>query len=102
MQTTDDEIDSGDEPQYQIRSVRFKPDEWQAVLKHTGMYGVKVGSFLRACALRAVGYRTEADKLVHTAQAISAAVASLGGSSAGSAAAPAAPAKKKTKSSKKR
>lgn len=77
---TDDETDDTGQPDYQIRSVRFKPDEWEAVKKHTSKHGVKVGSFLRNCALRAVGYRTDADKLMDAAQTITASVASVGAS----------------------
>jgi len=57
-----------------IRSVRFKPAQWAAVVEHTAKYGINRGSFLRNAALKAAGYATEVGSMRDTASALARAV----------------------------
>ena len=60
-----------------IRSVRFKPAQWAAVVEHTAKYGINRGSFLRNAALKAAGYATEVGSMRDTASALARAVEML-------------------------
>lgn len=72
MQATDEDIDNDDKAI--VRSVRFNPQQWDAVTKHTEKYGIKHGTFLRNAALKMAGYATEVDGMRNTAAALARAV----------------------------